>query len=120
MKTLIINLPDSWEGVVEYFKEFYKKRTHYYKFDVNKTCQCWLAHNIYLKSESVCVTSADIVLPFEMELMIYHDYESLIEEDSRLKAFNYYLDFINLKQYKLSFNIDIKIVYNILVITNHE
>lgn len=120
MKTFIFDLTTSWDGVLDYFEEVYGTRNEdvdYYDFDVFKTAVCWLSHRVYHKTGGVCLSTMELALPFDMEIAIFHDYQTLIDNDYRLGEFEDYLTFIDLEQYKLSSNIDIKVFYRTLAIT---
>lgn len=124
MKSFLFDLSKTWSGVLEFFEEMVEIDTlnvndnfEYFDIDIHKMATCWLSLRIYKKTNAICLSTMEICLPFEVEIAMFNDPDALINNDFRLRDFEDYLDFINLNDYNLSSNIDIKVINRVMIIT---
>ena len=121
MKTFLFDLTSLWDDVLDFFHELYEDtdedgESYSSSHDVMLVALCWLSQRLYEKGGIVNLEAEEINLPFEMELMVYQDSDTLLNSDFRLYKFDKYLDIINFNSYLSSNSVVIRVINKIMVI----
>ena len=122
MKTILFDLSNSWNGVIDFFNEFLKDEGGDYTVypcivDVHLVSLFWLSARIYKHAGIINQDLNDITFPFELELALVDDGNTLISLDSRLFDFEQYLIFLDIAKYDFPVNTHIKIVNRVMLIS---